>query len=142
MPLQVAPMLESDMETFVRFMDIAYEAVIDYMFTQPLSAESNAGRADHYREELHQTNKYFLKVTDTDLDEIVACVKWSMHPEGRSYEEYERELEHPHWIPENNVEVMEAIFQTFVKDRREIMGDKPHWRMDAPSSLGLTDRRG
>jgi len=68
----------------------------------------------------------YLKVTDTDTGELIACAKWNLYLSERSEAELERARRICQLIPEQDTPAMAEILDLVHEQRRNCMGTRPH----------------
>ncbi|OCL15212.1 acyl-CoA N-acyltransferase [Glonium stellatum] len=131
MSLEISPMVEVDVATYVRIRHEAFKNTIDRIFyTRELSSESKDKISDGILEALrNDKHTHYLKVTDTATGEIVACAKWKIFDCERTSQELETELELPEPLPESDVPAWTAFFTDLSDARREIMGTRPYFQV-------------
>jgi len=130
MSLQIFPMTEADVATYVSIQHEAFKNTINRIFyTRELSPESKARISDGILEALrNDKHTRYLKASDTATGEMVACAKWKVFDRERSPQELEKELELPEPLPESDVPTWNAFFTDLSDARREMMGTRPHFR--------------
>jgi len=127
MPLALLPMTESDLPIYGSIAQTAFGA-------QPVSFAMLPKRhtpafmahvlGRDTRDFLHKRNFHWLKVVDTDTDEMIACAKWRLEDDGTHDEEVKKEP----WFEEANGEAKDAFLGGIEKARVEVMGRQDYWR--------------
>jgi hypothetical protein len=127
--LQISPMTEADVATYVSIRHEALKNTINRVFyTRELSPESKARILDGILEVLrNDKHTRYLKAGDTATGEMVACAKWKAFDRERGPQELEKELEPPEPLPGSDVRTWNAFFTDLSGARREMMGTRPYF---------------
>jgi hypothetical protein len=86
MPLQVVPATESDAPRIVELEHLAYkdDSLTPILFPGPFPGDASAKRADEMIQQLHlDPTSRWLKVVDTDSNEMIAFAKWNVYEPGK-----------------------------------------------------------
>ncbi|KAK5144473.1 hypothetical protein LTR04_001553, partial [Oleoguttula sp. CCFEE 6159] len=98
MPLEIQPMTESDIPTFVAIFMAAFEGGISRILrtTPTPTPESIASNEERFLKALREDSiAHFAKCVDSDTGEVVAGAKWNFYSEGRTEAELQKALELP-----------------------------------------------
>ncbi|KAF2141862.1 uncharacterized protein K452DRAFT_287835 [Aplosporella prunicola CBS 121167] len=132
MTLVLSPMEQADFPRLTQILHAAYystSGISALLYNSPPSAKS--------LEKLTETRKRiaredatarFLKITDTDIGEIIACARWHVYEHGRTEEEMDKKtiITDDELIPEFNAPVYKALFEPILRRHKEVMGTRPH----------------
>ena len=144
MSLELSPMTEADIPTYVTLTFAAFEDGIltPLMWPNGLSAQDIEILTAQNRELLlNDKNMVLEKVTDTSTDTIIACAQWNRTP-ARTPEEVAKPPDLPPWAPGANAAVKNHFIGEFFHTRDEIMGGAPHWVLSILVALPEHHRRG
>lgn len=130
MPLVVEFAHENDIQ---RLLDILYAAFQDpwdqIMFPRVPGPEERIASMARWRDEiLINPNIKFLKVVDTDLDEIIAFARWHIYRFERPEREWE-DAPSRSWDEGTNVDAANEFYYAIHETRKKIMSGKAHCRM-------------
>ncbi|EKG14884.1 hypothetical protein MPH_07924 [Macrophomina phaseolina MS6] len=132
MSLTVSPMEEADFPAMTQLLHKAYYSttgISALLYLTPPSQESldktTQVRLRAFRED---PSVHFIKATDPETGELIACARWDIFKHARSDEDVERKaaITEDDLIPEFNVDVHEALFGPLRRTHKEIMGKRPH----------------
>lgn len=133
MPLNVLPLTAADTEAWAELYYPAFRpSNVGCLWTAEPSAESNKKFAKALAGALQSPITHVFKCVDTNLDDkVVAVAKWSIYVEPRSMEDVEKTFVHETRYPEENVEARMAFMDGIWSSQREVIGGKPHIRLDS-----------
>lgn len=90
----------------------------------------------------------FLKCVDTTTGEMIAGARWRyIRPKDpnakvRTWEEVDEEMKIPEMYAESHPEVWDGLFNLFNTNKREYMGNRPHYKLDTLATHPKHHRRG
>ncbi|KAL2351639.1 acyl-CoA N-acyltransferase [Cryomyces antarcticus] len=146
MPLEIQPMTESDIPTFVAIFMAAFEGGISRILrtTPTPTPESIASNEERFLKALREdSTAHFAKCVDSDTGEVVAGAKWNFYSEGRTEAELQKALELPsEWPRGSNVPALEAFLGMLARARVDVMGGKRHALLHILATLPSHHRRG
>lgn len=123
MPLILQDGVEADAPRFVEIERDAYasNAMSPILFPGPFPPEAAAQRAEGLiKQRRADPNIRWVKVVDTDTNDIVAFAKWDII-------EQPKDIVRSRTFGEGcNVEACEEFFGGIARKRKELMGDKAH----------------
>lgn len=127
MPLQLAPASEADLTKLleVQFAAFQDDAANRLMFPVPTPPSTFEKALDRAHRDFSNPDVAFVKVTDTEIGEIVSFAKWFIWKHQRPEEEWDKE-EKRDWGEGTNVELADAFIGAINQKRRKIMEGKPH----------------
>lgn len=138
MPIELHPMLESDVDAHLAIMWSSFGPdLMSVFYPRGLSASDLAHmKADTLkamRKNKPTEQTIYIKAIDTDLPadkQIVSTAKWQIYPRQRSDAELDRDAEEggreDMFSEGANVDAMKAFFGELVEKRRERFGGEPY----------------
>ncbi|KAF2181598.1 acyl-CoA N-acyltransferase [Zopfia rhizophila CBS 207.26] len=129
MPLELHPMVESDLPDFVRIQFAAFKGGMASKLTpKPRSPQKEQKMVEkHIKSFKEDPDAHYLKVIDTDLGgKIISCAKWRINLKERTEEEIQVQLPKPGKDEEGNQAAID--FMNYLTESRvEWMGGKPFY---------------
>ncbi|KAL9084526.1 MAG: hypothetical protein Q9165_008029 [Trypethelium subeluteriae] len=133
MPLTLSPMTEADLPTYTTIDQLAFadQPLTPLLWPRGLSSASRAHLiASNARALTHDPTSHFLKVTDTASNTIVACAHWCRTPPRDPAVLAKGPQQLPEeWAPGANAAMKRVLFGSFLRNRDEVVGGRPHWAL-------------
>ena len=128
MPFVIEYAQEADIQCLL---DIMYSAFHDdslnrIMFPIIPAHNDRAASIARWRDELLDRHVSFLKVVDTEINEIIALAKWRVYLSERPESEWKGTPQRQLWDEGTNVEAANEFFSAIHEKRERIMGGRPH----------------
>lgn len=139
MPLEIHPVLPSDIPELVRIQIAAFATgIASKLFPNPIyPSYITSSIAKHAKSQASEPDVQYLKVIDTELDgQMVAAAKWRINLEERTQEEVEKMLPRPGNEEEGN-EAAKAFMAYLRWARGTFMGAKPFFCTLIPGLEGF-----
>ncbi|KAF2198015.1 acyl-CoA N-acyltransferase [Delitschia confertaspora ATCC 74209] len=127
MPLQLSPLNPDEIGDFVRIQCAAFQSGMAHKMSLPLTPEKRQSMRDRNLKSLREDSDcHYLKVVDTDTNEIIACAKWRINLSERSEEVVEKTL--PVVDESEGANRAERDFMRWLRENRwEWMGGRPFY---------------
>lgn len=132
MSLTVSPMEEADFPVMTQLFHKAYYSTTGVSallyHTPPSQASLDKITQVRLRAFHEDSNAHFIKATDSETGEIIACARWDIYKHARSDDDVERSaaFTDDDLIPEFNVDVHAALFGPLRRAHKDVMGTRPH----------------
>ena len=127
MPLELARASAADLRKLleIQFAAFAEDPMNAVMFPVPTPPSAFEKALERARNDFQDPDVAFVKVTDTDIGEIVSYARWFIWKHERPEEEWNKEKKRD-WGEGTNVEAADAFVGAINEKRRKIMAGKPH----------------